>query len=118
MLRVGSALPDPPFELPDAGRPAGFDVELMRAICDELGLAWRLARFEGADFNAIFTELGNGTCDAIASGATITPERERVADFCAPYLVSGQALACNALRTPELRSVAPGHVAACHWNAA
>jgi ABC-type amino acid transport substrate-binding protein len=77
----------------------------MRAVSGELGIAWRLVRYQGADFNAIFAELANGTCDAIASGTTITTERARVADFCAPYLTSGQALACNSARTPAVRSV-------------
>jgi polar amino acid transport system substrate-binding protein len=105
VLRVGSALPDPPFELPEAATAAGFDVDLTRAIAGELGLRWRLVRYGGADFNAIFAELGNGSCDVIASGTTVTPERERVADFCNPYLVSGQALACNGDRSPGVRSI-------------
>jgi polar amino acid transport system substrate-binding protein len=105
LLRVGSALPDPPFELAGTEGPAGFDVDLMRGIARELGLTWRLVRYGGADFNAIFGELANGTCDVIASGTTVTTEREKVADFCAPYHVSGQALACNLERTPGVRSV-------------
>jgi polar amino acid transport system substrate-binding protein len=105
VLRVGSALPDPPFELSGSAGPTGFDVDLMQAIAGELGLTWRLVRYDGADFNAIFGELANGTCDAIASGTTVTPARETVAAFCAPYLVSGQALACDRARTPAVHSV-------------
>jgi ABC-type amino acid transport substrate-binding protein len=45
-LRVGAALPDPPFEfMTDAG-PAGFDVTLMRRMAERLGRA-------GADFNGL-----------------------------------------------------------------
>jgi polar amino acid transport system substrate-binding protein len=39
VLRVASAFPDPPFEVTIDGTQTGFDVELMRLICEELGLA-------------------------------------------------------------------------------
>ena len=104
VLRVGAALPDPPFEFAAGDAPAGFDVALTQALAADLGLAWRLERFDGADFNAIFDGLGRDW-DCVASGATITPAREAVAAFCAPYVVSGQALVCDPARTPDLRGV-------------
>jgi len=36
-LIVASAYPDPPFDLIDNGSASGFDIELMRAICAQLG---------------------------------------------------------------------------------
>ena len=36
-LTVGAALPDPPFELMQGGKPAGFDIELTRVIAARLG---------------------------------------------------------------------------------
>lgn len=105
VLCVGSALPDPPFEFMDGDEARGFDVELMQAIAAELGLAWRLVPYDGADFNGVFAGLTTGTCDCVASGATITPERERLASFCAPYIRSGQSLVCNIEATPHVRSI-------------
>jgi polar amino acid transport system substrate-binding protein len=105
VLCVGSALPDPPFEFTDAGEPRGFDVELTQAIAAELGLAWRLSPYAGADFNGIFCGLASGTWDCVASGATITPEREQLASFCTPYFRSGQSLVCNIEETPHVRSI-------------
>jgi ABC-type amino acid transport substrate-binding protein len=105
ILRIASASPDPPFELTRDGKPAGFDIELMQAICAELGLAWQQYRYPGRDFDGIFDGLSNGSWDCVASGATITPFRETKADFCAPYLVSGQSLVCNIMRTPDLKSI-------------
>jgi polar amino acid transport system substrate-binding protein len=101
-LTVGAAIPDPPFETSGG---VGLDIDLTRAIADELSLAWRLVRYAGSDFNGIFAGLGHDF-DLVASGATITPERERLATFCAPYLVSGQGLAADPARTPDLRSIA------------
>ncbi len=105
VLSVGSALPDPPFEFMDGDEARGFDVELMQAIAAELGLAWRLVPYDGADFNGVFAGLTKGAWDCVASGATITPERERLASFCAPYVRSGQSLVCNVEATPHVRSI-------------
>lgn len=104
-LCVGAALPDPPFEFMTGDTPCGFDIELMQAIAAELGLQWRLVPYAGGDFNGIFAGLDDGQYDCIASGATITPERERLATFCAPYIRSGQSLVCNIEATPNVRSI-------------
>jgi ABC-type amino acid transport substrate-binding protein len=105
-LRVGAALPDPPFEFPDKEGTAGFDVELMRRIAEMIGYDWQLVPYAGADFNGIFAGLNDGRYDCVASGTTITPARQAVADFCAPYAVSGQALTVDTVRHPKVRSIA------------
>ena len=105
VLCIGSALPDPPFELLQANEPCGFDIELTRVIAAELGLAWRLEPYAGADFNGIFGGLASGSYDCVASGATITPEREKLASFCTFYLRSGQSLVCNIEATPHVKSI-------------
>jgi ABC-type amino acid transport substrate-binding protein len=105
VLRVASAVPDPPFEFERSGELAGLDVDLMKAICADLGLSWLPCRYEGSDFNGIFGGLADGSWDGVASGTTVTADREKKADFCAPYLASGQSLVCNVKRTPEIRSV-------------
>ena len=83
-LRVGAALPDPPFEFMTSAGQTGFDVTLMQRIASQLGRTWQLVRYTGADFNGIFAGLDEGTYDCVASGTTITPDRERIADFCRP----------------------------------
>jgi polar amino acid transport system substrate-binding protein len=105
VLSVGAALPDPPFEFQDGVTPEGFDIDLMRAISGDLGLDWRLVPYAGDDFNGIFAGLSAGSFDCVASGATITQEREAMASFCEPYLKSGQSLVCNIDKTPQVRSV-------------
>jgi polar amino acid transport system substrate-binding protein len=104
-LRVASAVPDPPFELERDGELTGFDIELTKALAATLGLEWQPRRYEGSDFNGIFDGLADGSWDVVASGTTITPERQHKADFCQPYLVSGQSLVCNLERTPHIRTV-------------
>jgi polar amino acid transport system substrate-binding protein len=106
LLRVGAALPDPPFEFMTADKPAGFDVALMQAIARRIGREWRLVLFTGADFNGIFAGLASGAYECVASGTTITPARERIADFCPPYVVSGQSLVVDPSRHPDVHGVA------------
>jgi polar amino acid transport system substrate-binding protein len=103
-LRVGAALPDPPFEFMTSNGPAGFDIALMQRIAERLDRKWELVQYQGADFNGIFAEL-NDAYDCIASGTTITPDRERVADFCAPYVVSGQSLVVDPSRHPNVHGI-------------
>lgn len=103
VLRVGSAFPDPPFN-GDARTPRGLDVDLMNALAGDLGRTAQFVPYEGADFDGIFAGLGSNY-DCIASGTTVTPARERLASFGSAYLVSGQALAVNVARHPDVRGV-------------
>lgn len=101
-LRVGTTFRDPPFNGVDGG---GLDVDLMTAIADALGMAVEFIPYEGTPFDGIFDALNAGAFDCVASGTTVTPEREKMAKFLAPYLISGQALAVDTRRLPRVRSV-------------
>ena len=85
-LIVVSAYPDPPFDLMQNGSATGFDIELMRAICAQLGLKLQPKPYTGDDFNRIFESITERTCDAVISGTTITPERSGIVRFSDPYL--------------------------------
>jgi polar amino acid transport system substrate-binding protein len=108
-LIVASATPDPPFELSENGIATGFDIQLVQAICGQMGLTLQGLRFTGANFNDIFDSLENGTCDAVISGTTITPERSAIVLFSQPYLEFNQGVAINRLLTPSVSSVAGLH---------
>ena len=102
-LRVGAAYPDPPFNgMPDDG---GLDIDLMTAVAEKLGVAVEFVPYEGTDFNGIFDALGAKDFDCVAAGTTVTPEREKKAKFVPPYLISGQSLAVDTRRLPEVHSV-------------
>jgi polar amino acid transport system substrate-binding protein len=109
-FRVGSALPDPPFELYEndsrsTDSATGFDIELTKAIAHALGRSWELVPYRGSDFNGIFDMLEDDAVDCIASGTTVTPERAARADFCAAYYVSGQSLATDTKRLPNVHGI-------------
>ena len=53
------------------------------------------ARLHRRRFQRIFAALRNGTCDAVISGTTITPERAAIARFSKLYLEFNQGVAVN-----------------------
>jgi polar amino acid transport system substrate-binding protein len=102
-LRVGAAFPDPPFNgMADDG---GLDIDLMTEIAKALGATAEFIRYEGADFNGVFDALNAGAYDCVAAGTTVTSERERKAAFVPPYLISGQSLAVDTSRLPQVKSI-------------
>jgi polar amino acid transport system substrate-binding protein len=102
-LRVGAAFPDPPFNgAKDAG---GLDISMMRAVGDVLGMVVEFIPYDGPDFNGIFDRLNAGDYDCVTAGTTVTPQRAQHASFCAPYLISGQSLAVDVTRHPDVMSI-------------
>lgn len=105
-LTILSAYPDPPFDIIKDGVATGFDIELMRAVCGKLSLDLRPLTYTGEDFNGIFAGLTRGTCDAVISGTTITPERAAIVRFSRPYLEFNQGIAINRRLAPHVTSAA------------
>ena len=105
-LTILSAYPDPPFDVMKDGTATGFDIELMRAVCRRLSLELRPLGYEGENFNDIFEGLAGGTCDAVISGTTITPDRAAIVRFSQPYLQFNQGIAVNRRLAPHVSSTA------------
>jgi len=90
-LLVGTDATYPPFESKDAtGRIVGFDIDLMDAICDKLGVK---CEYIVVPFDGIVSGLNNNKYDAIISSFTITSQRETVIDFSKPYYQASQSIA-------------------------
>jgi polar amino acid transport system substrate-binding protein len=90
MLIAGSDTAYPPFEFIEDGEVKGFDVDLLAAIAEELGLE---SEFKSYNFDALIVGLQGGTeFDLIASAMTITEERAEQVDFSDPYIDSNQSL--------------------------
>jgi len=87
-LIVGLDIPYPPFEQGDPPDYTGFDIDLINAVADDLGLE---VQIEDAPFDLILTG-GGGQFDLSISATTITPAREKKVDFSDPYFVSSQGL--------------------------
>ena len=87
-LIVGSDIPFPPFEQGDAPDYEGFDIDLINAVADNLGLTTQI---EDAPFDLLL-QGGGGQFDLAIAATTITPARENRVDFSDPYYLSSQAL--------------------------
>jgi polar amino acid transport system substrate-binding protein len=90
-LTVCTDSPYPPMEFEVDGEFTGFDIELMRAIADDLGLETAIVN---SGFDPITSGLAMeaGDCDIAAASITITEEREENIDFSEGYFSGDQSL--------------------------
>lgn len=81
----------PPFENLEDGEYVGLDMDLGRAIAEQLGLE---CVYTNLDFDGIVPAIAaGGQADAGLSGISITPEREKQVNFSEPYYIDNQAVA-------------------------
>jgi polar amino acid transport system substrate-binding protein len=89
-LTVCTDTPYPPMEyVDDDGEYTGFDMDLMKAIADDLGLDFAVVE---PGWDAITGGLAYDQCDVAAASITITEEREEAVDFSDPYFEAKQSL--------------------------
>lgn len=82
VLTVGTNAEFPPFEyVGDDGQPDGFDMALIKAVGEKLGVE---VKIENMEFGSLVSSIGNKIDIAIA-GMTVTDERKEVVDFSDPY---------------------------------
>ncbi len=82
---VGGDYNYPPYEyLDENGQPAGYDVDLTRAIARELGLDIEIRLRPWAE---ILDGLAQGEIDAV-QGMFYSPERDQLFDFTPPHAVN------------------------------
>ncbi len=88
-LTVGTDTPFPPFEIGQPPDITGYDIEVMNAVAEKLGLE---PVYEDTSFDTIFRDTANGQFDIAAAASTITPAREKTVTFSDPYYEAQQAL--------------------------
>jgi polar amino acid transport system substrate-binding protein len=77
-----------PFEyIGEGGKEEGVDIDLARAIAEDLGVKLRIIN---ADFDGFSLALQNGQADIAIAALTITAERKESLDFSDPYTNSCQ----------------------------
>jgi polar amino acid transport system substrate-binding protein/arginine/ornithine transport system substrate-binding protein len=73
----------PPFSLVNnKGELEGFDIDITRALCTQLGATCTMVQTE---WDAIIPSLEEGKCDAIIASMSITPERQQRVAFSKKY---------------------------------
>lgn len=79
----------PPYEYVDNGKITGIDMDIMQAICDEIGVELKI---ENMKFDSIIASVNAGKADVGAAGMTVTDERKKNVDFSDPYTTSKQVI--------------------------
>lgn len=92
VLTVCTDAPYPPMEFEEDGEFTGFDIELMRAIADELGVSGIEVINSGFEPITSGVAMETGQCDIAAASITITEEREENIDFTDGYFTADQSL--------------------------
>ncbi len=101
-LVIGGDANYPPYEfLDEEGKPAGYNVDLSRALAAHLGMPVEIRLGE---WNEIRDALARGEIDAI-HGMFYLPERRATFDFSAPHTVVSHAVVTRR-DGPDLRTLA------------
>lgn len=79
----------PPYETLDGGEVVGFDVDMMRAVCDRLGYQLKI---EDMDFDSIIAAVDSGKADVGVAGMTVTEDRLKNVDFSDSYTTATQVI--------------------------
>ena len=90
-LTVGMTLQFKPQMYLDAkGKPAGYDVVLLKALAKQWGVKLNI---KNLDFNGLIPGLVSKKFDMVSVGLTATPERKKAISFSRPYVPYAQVLA-------------------------
>ncbi len=89
VLRVGIDPTFPPFATADGPDVQGLDVDLARALAEELGLE---AQFTYFGYDGLYDALTTRQVDALVSALVIAPERGKEVAYSDSYFDAGQAL--------------------------
>lgn len=82
VLTVGTNAEFPPFEyVGDDGEPDGFDIALIKAIGEKLGVE---VQVENMEFDSLVASIGSKV-DVSIAGMTVTEERQKSVDFSDAY---------------------------------
>lgn len=82
ILRVATNAAFPPYESYINGVMAGLDIDVMQAICDELGMTLKM---EDMEFDSIILAVTSGKADVGCSGMSVTEDRLKNIDFTDSY---------------------------------
>ena len=88
-LMVATSPDFPPFESLEGDAVVGIEPDIMKLICDKLGVE---AEFVQMDFDSVLIGIQAAKYDCAMSGITVTPEREKNMLFTAPYYNAAQVI--------------------------
>ena len=106
-LTIATSPDFPPFENLEGDEYVGFDIDLGKAIAEEMGLE---AEFTTIQFDGIVPAIqAGGQADVGISGITVDPERAKSVDFTDPYYIADQSVAGAERRGHDHRGAVRHH---------
>lgn len=88
---VGTSADYPPYESIDAdGNFVGFDMDLIRAVGERLGVE---VEIQDMPFDSLIASVQEGKIDAVIAAMQATAERDEQVDFTIPYRMTKDAFA-------------------------
>ena len=78
-----------PYEYYENGVVTGIDMDIMQAICDDLGMEMKI---EDMAFDSIIVAVQSGKADVGAAGMTVTEDRKKNVDFSDSYTNAKQVI--------------------------
>ena len=79
----------PPYESMDGENVVGFDVDMMTAVCDIIGMELQVDNME---FDSIIAAVDSGKADVGVAGMTVTEDRLENVNFTDPYTTATQVI--------------------------
>lgn len=90
VLNVATNCEFDPFEfLDDNGKPTGIDMDIAKALANELGLKLKI---KDMAFESVVASVGSGSQDIAMAGLTVDAERQKTVDFSQTYFSSSQVV--------------------------
>lgn len=91
-LYVGTNAEFPPFEYLDKGEVVGFDIDLVKAIGEKLGVEIVI---KDMSFDGLIPALETNKIDIVIAGMTASDERKMAVNFSNPYYTANQVIILN-----------------------
>lgn len=105
VIRVGVFADNPPFGYVDSqGRNQGFDIALAQRVAKDLLGDENKIEYVVAEAANRVEFLKSGKVDVVFASFSVTPERQEVVDFAAPYLKSSLGVV-----SPKLKPITSEH---------
>ena len=103
---LGTSADYPPYEfhkeIDGKDQIVGFDIEIAKAIADDLGVELEIKDMK---FEGLLAALAGDKIDFIVSGMTPTPERAESVDFSKEYYVEEQKLLIRKADADKIKTV-------------
>lgn len=88
-IKIATNAEFPPYEYHEDNKIVGIDMDIMQAICDELGMDMQI---EDMAFDSIIAAISSGKVDVGASGFTVREDRKKNVNFTEPYITTKQVI--------------------------